>query len=140
METPIEILERCSLRKTNCRVQVLQLFLNHPQLGLSESFLEAQVEGEFDRATIYRTLNTFLEKGVIHTIYDEKSAVKYALCSHHCQDGHHNHDHLHFKCVDCGDTTCLDQLPMADQTLPGGYKKLEAHYLIVGVCAKCTEV
>ena len=137
MDSPKAILERNRLRKTNCRTQVLQIFLDHPQLGLSENFVEAEIEGEFDRATIYRTLNTFLSKGVLHTIYDEKNAVKYALCSDHCSDGDHNHDHLHFKCVNCGQTSCMDNMPITPQKLPKGYKKIEANYLIIGVCGNC---
>ena len=137
MDTPKSILEHHALRKTNCRAQVLEIFLQHPQIGLSENFVEAEVSGEFDRATIYRTLNTFLEKGVLHKIYDENNSLKYALCSHECSDGDHNHDHIHFKCVDCGTTSCMDDEPLAPQVLPPGYRKIEANYLIVGVCANC---
>ncbi len=137
MLNPNKILSDYQLRKTNCRVAVLNIFIQNQHIGLSETYLEHHTDGAFDRATIYRTLNTFQEKGVIHRILDEDNVVKYALCIDTCSPDHHHHEHIHFKCTTCNTTTCLDEVSAVEIQLPGGYTKKEANYLIVGVCNKC---
>jgi Fur family ferric uptake transcriptional regulator len=134
---PIQILSKHSLRKTTCRNDVLEIFIAHSGQGLSETFVEDRVRGDFDRVTIYRTLNTFVEKGIIHRILDEDNVVKFALCAEQCEVGHHQHEHIHFKCTKCETTSCLDDVSVVDLKLPAGYTKTEANYLIVGVCGKC---
>ena len=137
MGNATELLERYQLRKTSCRLEVLAVFQAHPQTGLSENYIEASTQEDFDRATIYRTLKTFLEKGVTHQIFDENNAIKYALCSDACEGDHHQHDHIHFKCRNCDTTTCLDDITVVNLQLPKGYLKEEANYLISGLCPKC---
>jgi Fur family ferric uptake transcriptional regulator len=134
---PTQILTKHQLRKTTCRNEVLAIFIDHAGQGLSENFVEELVTGDFDRATIYRTINTFMDKGIIHRILDEDNVVKFALCADECETGHHQHEHIHFKCTKCDTTTCLDDVSVVDLQLPSGYVKAEANYLIVGTCANC---
>lgn len=116
---------------------MLDIFFEHQGIGLSETFVEDHVSGDFDRATIYRTLNTFLEKGIIHKIPGEDSVIRFALCPDECEDGHHHHEHVHFRCTKCDTTSCLDEVSDVNIQLPPGYTKSDANYLIVGVCANC---
>jgi len=136
---PIEILEEKNLRKTSSRNDILKIFLDNSHIGLAEIDLEQEIGKTYDRATIYRTLKTFLDNGIIHKVIDEGSIVKYAICSDTCSSHEHNHEHLHFKCSECSTTTCLDEnLSNIQITLPKGYIKKEANYLIIGLCPKCS--
>lgn len=109
-------------------------------VALSENNLEDHLSGICDRATIYRTLKTFIEKGILHRVIDENSIVKYAMCnSNHCSEHEHSHDHVHFKCQKCGDTECMDDLPIHAVKLPQGYSINETNYLIVGICKNCNK-
>ncbi|MBD0404625.1 Fur family transcriptional regulator [Flammeovirga sp. EKP202] len=135
----IEILNNYKLRRTNGRISIIDIFMNS-NVALSENIIEEKLIGLCDRATIYRTLKTFIDKGIIHRVIDETSIVKYAICNtDHCTSTEHNHEHIHFKCQVCGDTECMDDLPIVPVKLPEGYTAKETNYLIVGICKNCKE-
>ena len=63
MEAKIdEILKHNQLSVTGSRKKILELFLSSAG-ALAHSDIEKKTGEKFDRVTIYRTLNTFLEKG-----------------------------------------------------------------------------
>jgi Fur family transcriptional regulator, ferric uptake regulator len=129
-------LARHKLRNTQCRYAVLRKFLKTNE-ALSHSELEKSLQ-DFDRVTIYRTINTFVEKGLLHKVPDASGGtMKYALCSSKCSPEDHNHEHVHFQCVKCGSTECLDETQLPDVSLPRGYTRADANLLVQGVCPKC---
>lgn len=130
------LLKTHNLRHTECREDVLLAFLESPA-ALSHGDLEQQIDDKFDRVTIYRTLKTFLEKGIIHKILDADGGSKYALCKNKCTSGTHQHDHVHFKCQVCGNTTCIESVSIPAIALPLGYERNEINLLIEGSCPKC---
>src|SRR4051812_2193161 len=91
-----QILKAFRLRNTSSRADILHLFLAHPY-ALSYSDIEKQVAETYDRVTVYRTLKTFLDKGVVHKVLDDAGGLKYALCKEHCTSKEHHHEHVHFK-------------------------------------------
>lgn len=131
-----QILKDFRLRHTTSRSHILKLFLNHPY-ALSYSDIEREVVETFDRVTVYRTLKTFLDKGLVHKVLDDEGGLKYALCKEHCTVVEHHHEHVHFKCVLCGQTNCLDDVEIPPVGLPAGYQAQEWNLLIQGICAKC---
>ena len=105
--------------------------------ALSNSEIEKEIAEEHDRVTVYRTLRTFLDKGIIHKVLDDSGAPRYALCNHECQDDKHNHEHIHFKCIECGLTTCLEEIKIPNIDLPPGYDTKEVSILMQGTCKDC---
>lgn len=138
MNTINNILKDSGLRVTETRQDILNQFLNK-SAAISQSDIEGNLTGGIDRVTVYRTLKTFVEKGIIHKILDDNGGVKYALCKSECQDGHHQHDHLHFKCLTCQETICLESHIIPEFSLPEGYKKSEVNILVQGVCPNCKQ-
>lgn len=135
MVTPDSILLSHKLRVTDCRVEIIRQFLDK-QVALAHADLEDTLNNKFDRVTIYRTLKTFLDKDLIHKVLDDSGATKYALCSH--EDHHdHSHEHVHFKCEICGETTCLESIRLPAIKLPAGFIKKEMNLLVQGICEKC---
>lgn len=133
------ILKRHQLRFTKSRAAILDIFVEE-EAALSERDIEESMQGSCDRVTIYRTLSSFLDHGLIHRVLDDSGAMKYALCAPNCHDGHpHGHDHVHFKCTNCGNTTCLDQVPIPAVKLPEGYLLSEVNMLLQGNCPTCAE-
>jgi len=132
------ILEKFNLRHTNSRVEILEVFQKYTY-ALSHSDLEESLSGRFDRVTLYRTLKTFLEKGIIHKVLDDEGTLKYALCSHQCDDLAHHHNHVHFKCNTCGHTQCLDDVIIPAVSLPQGFEAKEFNLLIQGSCNTCLQ-
>ena len=135
----LQLLKDSQLRKTNARIQVLEIFMNADR-ALSHQNLESKLQ-EVDRVTLYRTLKTFEQKGLIHKAFDGSEALKYALCSHHaCDEHHHNDNHIHFNCEVCEKTICLEQVKKPELNLPEGYQVAEQHVLVKGICPDCANL
>src|SRR5688572_21922597 len=129
------LLKGFKLRSTPNRQEILHLFLkkNH---ALSHGDIEKEIDNSLDRVTVYRTLKTFLDKGLIHKVLDDEGGLKYALCNDACTSSAHRHEHVHFKCIKCGQTSCLNiEIPAVK--LPKGYKARELNLLIQGTCESC---
>jgi len=90
-------------KPTSMRILVYA-FLDSQNVALSLSEIENQFENA-DRITIYRTLKTFEEKGIVHSI-QENNTTKYRLCEDDCNENTHSDRHLHFYCKICKQTTC----------------------------------
>ncbi len=130
------LLKNFSLRTTPTRQQIVHLFLKK-NYALSHGDIEKEIADELDRVTVYRTLRTFLDKGLIHKVLDDEGSLKYALCNEACTLTGHHHDHVHFKCSNCGQTNCLN-IDVPEIKLPKGYKASEVNLLIQGICDSCS--
>jgi len=130
-----EILRRKNLSVTDSRRKILTLFLSTPD-AMAHGDIEKKAGEKFDRVTIYRTLQTFVEKGIVHTIPTADNSVLYALCKD-CTEGHHHDDHVHFVCSACDRTICLDDVISPKIDLPEGYKADSVQVVIHGTCKDC---
>lgn len=130
-----QLLKEFKLRSTPSRKAILNFFLKK-NYALAHADIEKGIPSQFDRVTVYRTLKTFLDKGLIHKVLDDEGALKYALCTEACTMTGHHHDHVHFKCSLCGQTNCL-AIDVPQIKLPKGYRAEEINLLIQGVCDKC---
>jgi Fur family ferric uptake transcriptional regulator len=79
----LEILKRHQLSVTDSRKKILELF-QVTNGALAHADIEKKTGEMFDRVTIYRTLQTFVDKGIIHTIPTADNSVLYALCKDDC--------------------------------------------------------
>ena len=131
------LLKDFRLRTTQTRQEILHLFLRK-DYALSHGDIEKEVDSSLDRVTVYRTLKTFLDKGLIHKVLDDEGSLKYALCNEACSVAGHHHNHVHFKCTRCGQTNCLTNVEIPNVKLPKGYKPKEINLLIQGICEGCS--
>lgn len=132
-----QLLKQHKLRLTDCRVDVLNSFINSGHAALSHGDIESGLTENYDRVTIYRTLNAFMDSGILHKVPVDDGSMRYALCSDDCDTHGHDDDHIHFKCKTCGQTQCLDELPLPQVKLPEGYSLTEVNFLVQGVCKAC---
>lgn len=130
------LLKNYRLRSTPTRQEILHLFLKR-DYALSHGDIENEIADDIDRVTVYRTLKTFTDRGLIHKVLDDGGSLKYALCTEACSLTGHRHDHVHFKCTNCGQTNCLD-VGIPRVKLPDGYIAKEVNLLIQGMCQNCT--
>ena len=137
IETRIaSLLKRSDLSVTESRRKILHLFLE--QAGaLAHGDIERKAGEKFDRVTVYRTLQAFVEKGIIHTIPTADNSIRYALCKDECSGGHHHDHHIHFMCDNCGNTYCLDDVVTPEIKLPKGYSASHVEVVVEGVCKNC---
>lgn len=132
----VPILQQHQLRRTDCREQVLR-YLIRTNAAISHSDLEQHFD-TFDRVTLYRTLETFENKGIIHKVVDDSGAAKFAFCEDNCHAPRkHADSHVHFQCTQCGKTVCLHKITIPFVKLPEGFYAEESQYLIKGTCDKC---
>jgi Fur family ferric uptake transcriptional regulator len=131
-----DILRRNQLSVTGSRKSILELFIRSNG-ALAHGDIERMSGEKFDRVTVYRTLQSFMEKGIIHTIPTADNSVRYALCKDDCSEGHHHDNHVHFICTNCGRTVCIDSVSVPQVQLPKGFKPLEVQMIVNGVCEEC---
>lgn len=132
----VQLLQKNALRKTNMRVDVLNIFLKQSETALSNQELENSLI-DSDRVTLYRTLKTFEKKGIIHQAVDGSGVTKYAMCHSDCSEHNHVDDHAHFHCNDCGKTLCLEEIDTPKVNLPAGYQAEVSYMVIQGTCSQC---
>jgi len=131
----ITLLKKHQLRKTTHRLEILELFLDKPE-PISQRDLQIKFP-DCDRVTIYRILNSFQEKGLIHRIVDTDNVVRYAFSKP--QEETHHHEHVHFKCENCGKISCLADITPENFPLPEGYTIRNINFLVIGTCKKCNQ-
>jgi len=135
MQEVNQILEQKAVRITPMRQLLLEFFLRgNTTMGLLE--LEKQFP-KADRITMYRTLKTFVEKGILHSIDNGTTEVKYALCKEHCTTDSHVDQHPHFHCLKCKKITCLESLFIPSMKAPASYVFQEVAMTIKGICPGC---
>ena len=100
---------------------------------LSMMELEERLES-IDKSNVFRTLVAFKDAHLVHVL--EGDPVRYELChSHH--EGHDDDLHVHFYCVKCHKTYCLEEIPVPPVHVPEGYQVQEESYLLKGICPQC---
>ena len=135
---PAELLRSADLRVTQTRLDVIGIFTKH-DFAIGNNTIEDALP-EVDRITVYRTLKTFEESGIIHKVLDSAGSMKYALCEEVCLSHDHHHDHhVHFHCDNCDNTYCIDEVSVPDIKLPGGYVIKDKSLIITGTCENCAE-
>jgi Fur family ferric uptake transcriptional regulator len=123
------------LRITPVRDQVLGVFLSRP-----EAIGQQQVEdvlGQVDRITLYRTLRSFEEAGIIHRVPADGPSPRWAMCHDRCSDHGHNDHHAHFHCTRCDRTLCLDSIEVPVVAAPKGFVLNDAKLVLSGTCDAC---
>jgi len=130
-----DLLNQNKLRITQNREEVLDLLLKS-DVAVSTQVIETALV-HIDRITLYRTLKTFEDKGLIHKIVDSSQRPKYALCADNCTDHSHDDSHLHFECIDCGNVTCHMDVTIPELHLPDGYTISEINIIAKGHCNTC---
>lgn len=135
MQKAERILTDKNIRITPMRLLVLEALLEQEgSCGLNGI---EQLLPHSDRVTIYRTLKTFSQNGVIHPIENGTSEVKYALCKAFCTANEHLDRHPHFHCRECNRIICLESVEIPKLQFPTGYQAEETTMTVKGICANC---
>jgi len=122
------------ISETPFRKDVLAIFTKYNN-AIPLSVIEKELK-EYNRITLYRTIKIFLEKGIIHEIAISGEDSNYAICKEECDTVTHNHQHIHFKCKNCGVIFCveIDKFPII--ILPK-YKIEQLEIQASGLCKTC---
>ena len=128
------ILESKGIKPTANRILVLkELMKNSHPVNLGD--LEISL-APMDKGSIFRVLQLFSERDVIHVIEDGSRSMKYEVC--HAEHHHTPNDqHPHFYCEKCGELYCLDSISLPDIKLPNYFQVKSINLMIKGMCPKC---
>ena len=125
------------IRPTKARRSVLDVFYRR-NFAMSQAEIQKELTGVYDRATIYRTLNKFISKGIIHKVVDESNITRYALCNdNQCDIEIHRDEHVHFRCKICDHVYCLNSVEVRLPALPPGYQTNLFMITAEGICKDC---
>jgi Fur family transcriptional regulator, ferric uptake regulator len=124
-----------NLSRTPCRVGVLKTLLESGS-ALSETEIRNNLSYNFDRTTIYRTLRSFLEQGVIHSIALDGGEMRYAITL--SREESQPNFHAHFFCDGCNNVYCLPRPAFNPPLLPDGFMASGFDLVINGRCNKCS--
>lgn len=136
MEKIDQVLEGNGVRPTAMRMLVYR-YMAQKDVALALTDIE-KAFAKAERTTLYRTIKTFEEKGIVHQIEDGTGVPKYALCEPGCNCELDQDLHLHFHCNNCDETVCLTEHKIPHINLPNGYMAEDANLVVTGICEKCS--
>lgn len=136
MINSMEILEKLSLKKTDVRLLLLD-FLSKNKHPVSASLIFQKLKkNKLDQVTIYRTLDTFLKKGVVKRVDTGKREAEYEIIDK-------KNDHHHIICVECNtieDFTGCESEKFIKNALKKSkkFKEIKHHsFDLFGICKTC---
>ena len=129
------------LRRTPVRAGVLEVLAKSSRPMGAVEILE-KLPPYTDAVTVYRTLNTYNTKGVIHRVRGEDRVWRYALGD---ATEHAKHQHPHFVCEVCSRLECLKdaEIPatfLKSLGVPKGYAINYPEVVLHGTCPKCAKL
>jgi len=139
-ESLLPILKSKGLRITQARIAVLDVLmqqhgpLSHQQI---EAILE-QHDSRIDRVTIYRTLHSLTECGILHKIMGIDRSYSYAFKRDDAHQDQHGTEHPHFVCERCSHTFCLPDVDVPNTIhTPTGFELRHTEVKLFGYCPEC---
>ena len=132
-----EMLAQVHLRRTPRRVRLLALLLRADRPMSHLEIHRALGPGQADRVSVYRALEAFVERGLVHRAYVDGRTWMYESADR-CAD---DHCHPHFTCRLCGEVTCLVDVGVpVIRRIGGGYLPERQQVHIIGLCPRCRDV
>ena len=136
MFDPKLILSENKISKTKFRTDLLALFYNSKK-SLSVEDILIFFNYSVNKATVYRSLDSFESKGLIHKVPDNYNYKRFSICKEiNCAVNSHN-NHGHFICYICDQTFCLDDMPIPSINNIKGYDIHELNLTAKGYCESC---
>ena len=133
MRSIIEILKKHDIAPSMQRVKVLEYLQNYKTHPTADMIYQDLVEEmpTLSKTTVYNTLKTFTEKGIIMELSLFENEVRYE---------YDTEPHIHFKCIKCGKIYDISKTfkCLKDEKIEG-HKVSEHHINLKGICKSCLE-
>jgi Fe2+ or Zn2+ uptake regulation protein len=128
------LLDSVKLKRTEPRRMILGVLLATGKPQTADEITSAIGKGCPNKVTIYRTLESLVEAGLVHRAFIDERSQHYELADkcteHQC--------HPHFVCSDCGQMHCMTEVsvPMATSP-PAGFVINRQQVRLEGICPSC---
>ena len=141
-DAALAVLRAHGERVTAARRAVIEALEPHDHLTADEIAARAEASAPgVHRTTVYRALATLGEIGLIAHTHVAGAATIYHLTADGEASDHHQLDHAHVQCTECGSLFNIeDELlnPLADDIDRAIGFRLDVHHAaLLGVCARC---
>ena len=129
-----QMLKEARLYCTEARVAILQVLMQAARPLRQDQIARQLTLRAMNKVTIYRTLESLVEVGLVHRAFTYKRAWHFELADR-CTE---RQCHPHFTCTNCGITHCLMDvlLPMA-KVPQKGFIVNRQQVRLEGLCPAC---
>lgn len=128
-----KLLKEAGIRTTSVRRDVFA-YLLHRGLPLSHQEILNRM-GNYNRVTLYRTLNTLTDAGLVHAVQGLDGVWRF--CAHDPEHRGCPGNHPHFLCLSCGRMICLSDQKLPYVEVPADIEVKGKQLLVYGRCASC---
>ena len=129
-------LKKAGLKVTPARKIILDVFSKNTQPINAEFILCELKKEKMDQVTVYRSLSSMLDTGIIKQVDLRKNSTYYELVGSH---------HHHLVCTECGLTEDFEVCDVEDLTKKAlskssKFKTIQQHsFELFGVCKTCAK-
>jgi Fur family ferric uptake transcriptional regulator len=131
-----KILQASQLRVTKIRLDILYLFMTN-NYALTHTDINVKLNNRYDDVTIYRTIHSFEENGIIHKIPDNSKKACFAINKEWKSGEGTGNTHVHFHCIQCGHNFCMSMDNNFKIKFPDNLSVSFVNILADGLCDKC---
>ena len=131
-----KVLKDSGLKITSTRLDVLEVFFKNDK-PVTAFFICKKLNGKINEATVYRTLSSFEEKGILKRVDLRGDSVFFELNSDH---------HHHIVCTKCGsiedfkENNDIEKLLRRVVEKSSKFNKIQEHSLeLFGFCKMCNK-
>lgn len=138
VEAALDDLRAHGQRVTQARRAVLEVLAGTPDHVTADQVvaLLSSSHPQVHRATVYRTLETLVEFGLVSHMHGSAGATLY-----HFASAAEGHSHLHAHCRNCGRVVVLEADVLAEAASRSadetGFRLEPSQSVLVGLCAAC---
>ncbi len=131
MKNIIELLKENNIAPSMQRVKILEYLQNHKTHPTADMIYQALMDEmpTLSKTTVYNTLKTFTEKGIL---------IAFTLFENEVRYEYNTDPHVHFKCIKCGRIYDISKTfeCLRNEEIEG-HKVLEHHINLKGICKNC---
>ncbi len=124
-----------NIRPTPVRRDILELLYSEACPLTAGEIISLQKSKAADRVTIYRTLYTLAEGGLVHQVQGLDGAWRF--CAHPPAKHGCPGNHPHFLCRECGSMRCLTEQRLPRVEVPADVEVKGKQLVVYGLCKAC---
>ncbi len=129
-----QTLKQAKLYRTEARIAILQVLMEAARPLRQDQIAGQLTKRALNKVTVYRTLQSLVEVGLVHRAFTYKRAWHFELANH-CTE---KQCHPHFTCTNCGITHCLTDISLPMATIPRkGFIISRQQVRLEGLCPAC---
>jgi Fur family transcriptional regulator, ferric uptake regulator len=128
------LLKKAGLYCTEARIAILRVLMEAGSPLRQDQIGGRLADRSLNKVTVYRTLESLAEAGLVHRAFLHKRTWHFELADH-CTE---KQCHPHFTCTSCGETRCLTGISLPMATIPQeGFVIRRQQVRLEGLCPAC---